>query len=46
MKSPHIQRSDDQAREETEKFIAKYSGHPGTDRAAAGTPSTAGESSH
>jgi myo-inositol-1-phosphate synthase len=28
MKSPHNQRPDDQAREATEKFIAKYSGHP------------------
>jgi myo-inositol-1-phosphate synthase len=30
MKSPHNQRPDDQAREATEKFIAKYAGHPGT----------------
>ena len=30
MKSPHNQRPDDQAREATEKFIAKYSGLPGT----------------
>jgi myo-inositol-1-phosphate synthase len=30
MKSPHTQRPDDQAREETEKFIAKYAGKPGT----------------
>jgi myo-inositol-1-phosphate synthase len=26
MKSPHNQRPDDEAREATEKFIAKYSG--------------------
>jgi myo-inositol-1-phosphate synthase len=30
MKSPHNQRPDDQAKLETEKFIAKYSGKPGT----------------
>ncbi len=30
MKSPHNQRPDDEAREETEKFIAKYSRKPGT----------------
>jgi myo-inositol-1-phosphate synthase len=30
MKSPHNQRPDDQARTDTEKFIAKYSGRPGT----------------
>ena len=30
MKSPHTQRPDDQAREATEKFIAKYAGRPGT----------------
>jgi myo-inositol-1-phosphate synthase len=29
MKSPHNQRPDDQARQDTEKFIAKYSGRPG-----------------
>jgi myo-inositol-1-phosphate synthase len=29
MKSPHNQRPDDQAREDTEKFIAKYTGRPG-----------------
>jgi len=28
MKSPHTQRPDDQAREATEKFIAKYAGRP------------------
>ena len=30
MKSPHTQRPDDQAKLETEKFIAKYSRKPGT----------------
>jgi myo-inositol-1-phosphate synthase len=30
MKSPHTQRPDDEAREETEKFIAKYAEKPGT----------------
>jgi myo-inositol-1-phosphate synthase len=30
MKSPHTQRPDHEARELTEKFIAKYSGKPGT----------------
>jgi myo-inositol-1-phosphate synthase len=30
MKSPHNQRPDDQAREDTEKFIAKYGRKPGT----------------
>ncbi len=30
MKSPHNQRPDDEAREETEKFIAKYKTLPGT----------------
>jgi myo-inositol-1-phosphate synthase len=34
MKSPHNQRPDDQAREATEKFIAKYTGVPGTARRA------------
>jgi myo-inositol-1-phosphate synthase len=30
MKSPHTQRPDDQARDATERFIAKYAGKPGT----------------
>ncbi|HXA54139.1 MAG TPA: inositol-3-phosphate synthase [Solirubrobacteraceae bacterium] len=30
MKSPHRQRPDEQARTETEKFIARYAGKPGT----------------
>jgi hypothetical protein len=29
MKSPHEQRPDDQARADTEKFIARYGGRPG-----------------
>jgi myo-inositol-1-phosphate synthase len=39
MKSPHNQRPDDQARADTEKFIAKYAGRPGA-RGKAGTRST------
>ena len=34
MKSPHNQRPDDQARQDTEKFIAKYSARPGAKRGA------------
>jgi myo-inositol-1-phosphate synthase len=34
MKSPHNQRPDDQAREATEKFIAKYAGAAGTTKRA------------
>ena len=34
MKSPHNQRPDDQARADTEKFIAKYTGSPGTTKRA------------
>ena len=30
MKSPHNQRPDDQARDATERFIARYAGKPGT----------------
>ena len=30
MKSPHTQRPDDQARADTERFIARYAGKPGT----------------
>ena len=30
MKSPHTQRPDDEARDATERFIAKYAGKPGT----------------
>ncbi len=42
MKSPHNQRPDDQARADTEKFIAKYAGRPGTTRRrAAKAPSKA-----
>ena len=36
MKSPYTQRPDDQAREETEKFIAKYRALPGTKPKAGG----------
>jgi myo-inositol-1-phosphate synthase len=31
MKSPHNQRPDDEAREQTEEFIAAYAGHPATE---------------
>ncbi len=41
MKSPHNQRPDDQAKADTEKFIAKYSGRPGT-RAKASAGARAG----
>jgi len=34
MKSPHNQRPDDEAREDTEKFIAKYTRRPGSEPAA------------
>ncbi|MGH2854938.1 MAG: inositol-3-phosphate synthase [Solirubrobacteraceae bacterium] len=34
MKSPHRQRPDDEARVETERFIAKYAGRPGGQRAS------------
>jgi myo-inositol-1-phosphate synthase len=37
MKSPHNQRPDDQAREATEKFIARYAGVPGTAKRAGKT---------
>ena len=38
MKSPHTQRPDNLAREQTEKFIARYAGRPGTRRAARRAP--------
>jgi myo-inositol-1-phosphate synthase len=43
MKSPHNQRPDDQARQDTEKFIAKYAGRPGASgkRAAGKAPARA-----
>jgi myo-inositol-1-phosphate synthase len=43
MKSPHNQRPDDQARQDTEKFIAKYSGRPAASgkRAASKAPARA-----
>jgi myo-inositol-1-phosphate synthase len=37
MKSPHNQRPDDQARADTEKFIAKHAGRPGTRGRAIGS---------
>jgi len=40
MKSPHNQRPDDQARRDTEKFIAAYAGRPGARTAAAKTPAS------
>jgi myo-inositol-1-phosphate synthase len=41
MKSPHNQRPDDQARTDTEKFIAKYAGRPGTSPKRAKAPAKA-----
>jgi myo-inositol-1-phosphate synthase len=41
MKSPHNQRPDDQARTETEKFIAKFNGKPGTRPKGRTAPRTA-----
>src|ERR1700704_678058 len=38
MKSPHNQRPDDEARDATEKFIARYAGVPGTAKRAGKTP--------
>jgi myo-inositol-1-phosphate synthase len=38
MKSPHEQRPDDQARADTEKFIARYSGLPGSRAKASKAP--------
>jgi len=38
MKSPQNQRPDDEAREDTEKFIAKHSRRPGTEPASAPAP--------
>jgi hypothetical protein len=35
MKSPHRQRPDEQARLDTEAFIARYAGQPGTRSVAA-----------
>jgi myo-inositol-1-phosphate synthase len=40
MKSPHTQRPDDQARAETEKFIARYAGRPGTKPGGRGAKAT------
>ncbi|HVW18835.1 MAG TPA: inositol-3-phosphate synthase [Solirubrobacteraceae bacterium] len=44
MKSPHNQRPDDQARQETERFIARYAGKPGT-RPKGRAPAAAGRGS-
>ncbi|HTA36637.1 MAG TPA: inositol-3-phosphate synthase, partial [Solirubrobacteraceae bacterium] len=41
MKSPHNQRPDDQARTDTEKFIAKYAGRPGASPKRAKAPAKA-----
>jgi myo-inositol-1-phosphate synthase len=41
MKSPHTQRPDDEAREETDKFIAKYREKPGTKPKRAKAPKKA-----
>ena len=44
MKSPHNQRPDDEAREDTEKFIADYARRPGTEPAGSTVaPAAAGE---
>jgi myo-inositol-1-phosphate synthase len=46
MKSPHNQRPDGQARADTERFIARYAGRPGTAPKRAGTPpASAGKAS-
>jgi myo-inositol-1-phosphate synthase len=42
MKSPHNQRPDEQARRDTEAFIAKYAGAPGTHTKAAARTAKAG----
>jgi myo-inositol-1-phosphate synthase len=45
MKSPHNQRPDDQARADTEKFIAKYGGRPAAaGKRAVRSPAAAGSS--
>jgi myo-inositol-1-phosphate synthase len=44
MKSPHEQRPDDQARADTEKFIARYAGRPGTTPAGTAKRPAAGRS--
>jgi len=41
MKSPQNQRPDDEAREDTEKFIATYARRPGTEPASAPAPAAA-----
>ncbi len=42
MKSPHRQRPDDIARDDTEAFIKKYAGKPGTASKGAGTRERSG----
>ena len=44
MKSPHNQRPDDQARADTEKFIAKYAGRSAGERARAAPSAKSRES--
>jgi myo-inositol-1-phosphate synthase len=44
MKSPHVQRPDDEAREATEAFIAQYAGLPGTNPTGVAAPASASES--
>jgi myo-inositol-1-phosphate synthase len=41
MKSPHVQRPDDEAREATDAFIAEYAGLPGTQALGASAPVSA-----
>ena len=43
MKSPHSQRPDDQAREQTEEFIAKYARKPAAQRAKRAAEETKAE---
>jgi myo-inositol-1-phosphate synthase len=43
MKSPHNQRPDDVARQDTEKFIAKYAGRPGSRSGKAAAKAPAGK---
>jgi myo-inositol-1-phosphate synthase len=45
MKSPHVQRPDDEARLATEEFIAQHAGLPGTQATGASAPATASSES-
>jgi myo-inositol-1-phosphate synthase len=45
MKSPHNQRPDDEARADTETFIARYTRRPGSEPASAAVPATAAKTS-